>query len=223
MTVKPAIEPCSFVRAVQPVLEKRDLNALLELLKSNWTAEQIVSLLSCNDCDARKVAALSLSLVGCQHCLPALAERLKEPDPIVNQMAEHAIWAIWFRGGSPEANHQLFRGAQALGRRDFDHAISHFDRAIQVAPAFAEPYNQRSIANFLLERYDAALPDCRRATELMPIHFGAWAGMGHCHAHLNRLDDALRCYERAIEINPHMSEIQIAVKELQSRVRQRTG
>jgi len=212
------IEPCAFVQAVQPLLERKDLQGLLDLLKANWTAEQIVSLLRCEDCDARKVAALSLTLVGCQGCLPELAKQLKDPDPIVNQMAEHAMWAIWFRGASPEANHQLFRGAQALGRRDFDHAISHFDRAIAFCPTFAEPYNQRAIAKFLLERYDDAIVDSRKAVELMPIHFGAWAGMGHCHTHLGRLKCALKCYEKALEINPHLGDVREAVDELKCKL-----
>ena len=34
------------------------------MLKSNWTKEQIVGLLASPNCDARKVAALALSLVG---------------------------------------------------------------------------------------------------------------------------------------------------------------
>ena len=91
---RPTIEPCDFVRAVQPVLERKDLQGLHKLLKANWTAEQIISLFSCDDCDARKIAALSLSLVGCTHCLAPLAQQLKDPDPMVNQMAEHAMWSI---------------------------------------------------------------------------------------------------------------------------------
>jgi hypothetical protein len=53
----------------------------------------------------------------------------------------------------------------------------------------------------------------------MPIHFGAWAGMGHCHTHLRNLPQAVRCYEKALEINPHMSEIRQAVDELTCRLR----
>jgi tetratricopeptide (TPR) repeat protein len=223
VSARQSIEPCEFVRAVQPVLERRDLQGLLELLKSSWTAEQIVSLLACGHCDARKVAALSLSLVGCHHCLPELARQLKDPDPMVNQMAEHAMWSIWFRGGSPEANHQLARGALAMGRRDFDHAISHFDSAIDLCPEFPEPFNQRAIAKYLLEQYDLAIDDSRKTTELMPDHFGAWAGMGHCHTHLGELPEAVACYERALEINPHLCEIRSAVTDLNCRLRRRTA
>src|SRR5215213_6105395 len=149
------IDPEQFVATVQPVLECRDPQRLLTLLKSNWTGQQIISVLRSGHEDARKVAALCLSLVGTNKCVGEIAKLLQDEDPIVNQLAEHAMWSIWFRGGSPDANHQLARGAQALGRRDTLHAISHFDRAIQLSPEFPEAYNQRAIANFLLEEHEA--------------------------------------------------------------------
>ena len=194
------------------------VSGLLALLKSRWTPQQIVSLLCADCCDARKVAALSLSLVGCKSCLPPLADQLRDPDPMVNQMAEHAIWSIWFRAGTQEANHQLCRGAKSIDRGDFRHAITHFDKALQITPEFPEAYNQRALAEYLLERYDESLADCKKAVALMPIHFGAWSGMGHCYAHHGRMQQAVECYEKALSINPHMTQIREAVEELKSQM-----
>lgn len=216
--MSPAVDPDDFVRAVEPVLERKDLPGLLSLLKSRWTARQIVALLVGPHRDARKVAALSLSLVGCKECLPALAEQLKDPDPMVNQMAEHAIWSIWFRGGSDEANHHLCRGAKAIDRGDYEHAITHFDEALQITPDFPEAYNQRALAEYLLERYSSSIADCRKVVKLMPIHFGAWAGLGHCYAHQGELAAAVECYEKALAINPHMCHVREAIEELKPKI-----
>lgn len=216
--MRPIVDAQEFVKAVQPVLERKDLEGLLKLLKSRWTAQQIVALLVGPDSDARKVATLSLSLVGCEKCLPPLVDQLKDSDPMVNQLAEHAIWSIWFRGGSEEANHHLCRGAKSLDKGDYEHAIKHFDRAIQISPNFAEAYNQRAIAEYLLERFSASIADCKRVVKLMPIHFGAWAGMGHCYAHEGNLQQAVESYEQALAINPHMSQVRETVSELQSRI-----
>ena len=221
MITRPTIDPENFVRAVEPILERRDLAGLLEFIKQRWTSEQIVSLLKCKCCDARKVAALCLSLVGCPACLKDLGKQLKDPDPVTNQMAEQAMWSIWFRGGTPEANHQLHRGVLALNRREVEHAISHFDRAIRYCPEFAEAYNQRALAEFLLERFEPAIEHYAQAVRLMPLHFGAWAGLGHCHAHLGQFDAALEAYEKALEINPHMCEIRDTVEQLRGRVGRR--
>jgi tetratricopeptide (TPR) repeat protein len=213
------IEPCGFVDAVQPLLERQDLQGLLSLLKERWTPDQIRGLLSSEHTDAKKVALLALGLVGSGCCLPELARQLQDPDPMVNEMAEHALWSIWFRMGSAAANHELARGAQALGRREFDCAIAHFTRAAEASPDFAESYNQRAIARYLQEQWEPSIEDCRRAAELMPFHFGALAGMGHCYAHQGRLRRAIKSYEKALAVNPHLSCIRQAIDELKRRVR----
>ena len=86
-------------------------------------------------------------------------------------------------------------------------------------PDFAEAYNQRAIAKYLQERYEESIRDCRRAVERMPCHFGAWAGMGHCHAHQGRAAEAIEAYERALLINPHLEGIRQAVDELRATLK----
>jgi HEAT repeat protein len=112
------IQPEEFLAAVKPLLERQDLCGLLALLKTRWTAKQIVDLLKSRHCDTRKVAALALGLVGGKCCLGPLADQLKDPDPVVNEMAEHALWSIWFRSGNEEANQLLCKGAQAMDDRN---------------------------------------------------------------------------------------------------------
>ncbi|HWB54975.1 MAG TPA: hypothetical protein VG722_12305, partial [Tepidisphaeraceae bacterium] len=151
------IDPALFVKQVQPLLAAGDPVALRAFLKANWSCPQITELLSCPNCDARKVAALALSLVGTRCCIEGLAKELRDPDPVVNQMAEHALWSVWFRLGTPDANHEVHRGTLSLDRKDYRHAISHFDRAIELDARFAEAHNQRGLAWYLLENYEAAI------------------------------------------------------------------
>jgi tetratricopeptide (TPR) repeat protein len=137
---------------------------------------------------------------------------------MVNQMAEHALWSIWFRCGSGPANTELCRGTKALNARNFAVAIAHFDRAIELDEDFAEAYNQRAIAFYLQERYHESIADARRAVEKMPSHFGALAGMGHCHLNLGDLPEAMKCYEQALAINPHLDCLNQTVAEIKSRL-----
>jgi tetratricopeptide (TPR) repeat protein len=217
MSGNPTIDAEQFVSAVTPLLAGQDLGALVELLRSKWTHAQIATLLHSDNADARKVSAFAFGLVGKTCCVHKLAPLLKDEDPMVHQMAEHALWSLWFRSGTPEANHQVCRGTKALNRRDFEHALSHFNRAIDLDPGFAEAYNQRAIVHYLSERFDESVEDCHRTVSRMPAHFGAWAGMGHCYAHLGKHVEAIRSYEKALEINPRLEGVKQALDELRAK------
>ncbi|MDB5296817.1 MAG: tetratricopeptide repeat protein [Phycisphaerales bacterium] len=218
MATDDPIHPAEFVDAVRPFLARNDVDGMVGLVRSRWDDEQLAGLFAAADPDARKVAALAYGLTGGRCCLPQLAELLRDPDLVVAQMAEHALWSVWFRSGSPDANHQVCRGTRSLNRGDVEHAIEHFTRAIDLDPEFAEAYNQRAIAKFLLERFDDCVDDCRKAVKLMPCHFGALAGLGHCHAHEGRLVPALKCYERALAINPRLDDVRQTVRELRDQL-----
>ena len=209
------IDSKQFVQLVQPMLEAKDLQGLLTLLKSRWTPPQIIEFVKGTDPDAKKVALLALGLIGEPRCAMELARELRDPDPMINGMAEHALWSVWFRGGKNcQANRQLARAAEAMSKREFDAALACCDEAIRLDPDFAEAYNQRAIAFYLQEHFQKSIDDCYRATERMPCHFGAWAGMGHCYAHLGKHTEALEAYNRALEINPHLDCVRQAVAEL---------
>ena len=194
------------------------MHGLMQLLQDQYSRDQIVELLGCSESSAQKVALLAVGLVGGKCCIEEVSRHLKNVDPVVNQLAEHALWSIWLRcGKSCEANRAIAQGTHALDRRDFALAITHFDQAISLDPDFAEAYNQRAIARFLMDEYALSACDCRKTVRRMPCHFGAWAGMGHCETHLGRLDEAVNCYAKALEINPHLQGIRQALHELQRR------
>ncbi|HEX8914586.1 MAG TPA: tetratricopeptide repeat protein [Humisphaera sp.] len=212
------INPTEFVSSLRPYLQGQDLSGMVAHIRTRWDHRQIAQLFDCGCPDTRKVAALAYGLVGGRCCVEQLAPLLKDPDPVVAQMAEHAMWSVWLRMGTDEANHEVCRGTRALNRRDYEHAIDHFTRATELDPTFAEAYNQRAIAKFLLERYDECADDCREAVRLMPCHFGALAGLGHCHAHAGKLVPALKCYEKALAINPRMDDVRQTVTELRAEL-----
>ena len=67
------------------------------------------------------------------------------------------------------------------------------EQLVDMAPWFAEAWNQRAIALYGLGRYLQSIDDCRQALEINPYHFGAAAGMGQCHLHRGDMDQALSC------------------------------
>jgi Tfp pilus assembly protein PilF len=214
-----AIEPRTFVSVVRPLLESNDPQGLATAIQTRWNTNQVVRLVTSTDADTRKLALVCLAMVGDRHCIDAVQSQLTDPDATVNEMAEHALWSIWFRLGSPAANAELCRGSKAMACRHVDLAIEHFDNAITADNQFAEAYNQRAIARFLKEQFEESIADCRKAVRLMPGHFGALSGMGHCFLHLGQLDHALRAYERALAINPHLACVAQTIAEIRRQLK----
>jgi tetratricopeptide (TPR) repeat protein len=208
------IDPDVFVQTISPLLERRDVRGMVRTIQTHWSMSQVVELLDGDDVDAQKVAALALSLMGTECCLATLAKQLKHPDRMCGQMAEHAMWAIWHRCGNSEAQGYFNSGSAAFAARDLERAIRLFGKAINADPNFAEAYNHRAMVFYLQENFEESLKDCQIATELMPLHFGAWAGAGHCHACLGHADEAIACYEKAKSINPHLECVDDLIAEL---------
>lgn len=210
------IDSRTFLSLIRQPLEERNSAKLARVLRNHWTDRDILPLLESAQPDVRKMAALALGLIGGIHCVTALAGALKDSDPIVNQMAEHALWTLWFRAGRADAHQRVLEGTRYLNGRQLESAEQCFTQAIEFDPTYAEAYNQRSLARYLMENFKLSLEDGLKTVQLMPMHFGAWSGMGHSHAHLHQAEQALRCYHRALDINPYLNCIREIIDELES-------
>ncbi len=210
------IDPQVFIELVREPLQRGDTVALAHLINQRWSHDQIMDLLESRDADARKLAALALGFVGDVRSITALAACLRDPDPMVNQMAEHALWTVWFRAGSQAAQERVQLGSEYLSRKQLDKAIQEFSTAIRLDPTYAEARNQRAIAYYLSEDYYAAIDDGEMVVKLMPSHFGAWSGLGHSYAHLGHTKRALCCYRRALGINPYLHCVRQIINEIQA-------
>lgn len=214
------VDAHQFMRIVRPALESGDASRLADEVKGRWTPRDLCTLLRNPDVDTRRVTAVTLGLVGDCSCVGCLARALHDEDEQVNQMAEHGLWSIWFRAGKPEAAQPFREGVSLLCNESYPQAITKFEEAAGIDPQFAEAFNQCAIAHFFLGQWEASIRDCERAVELMPSHFGAMSGMGHSYAHIGDMRQALRCYRRAIAINPRMPAIARAVRRLQAKLRE---
>jgi tetratricopeptide (TPR) repeat protein len=214
------INPQELLETLQPSLTQGNMEEALQEVKARWTAPQIVSLLQ-NKCgDVRKVAALALSLIGDRPAVQPLAVALHDADLMVCQMAEHALWSIWFRIGSCRAVCLVKCGNNHMHHGNYVCAVEKFTQAIQEDPNFAEAYNQRAISHYLSERFCESIDDCKAALGLMPQHFGAMSGMGHCHAHLGQWQQARHCYRLALAIHPRLEGIQSSLNQIEQLLRE---
>ncbi len=206
-----------FLKLVMPALKTGDARALAELVTARWTPSQLGPMLRDPDVDVRRVAAVTLGLVGSMEVVPPLLDALRDHDEQVNQMAEHGLWSIWFRACTDAAAKPFKQGVSLLVEEDYAAALVHFKRAIRLDPNFAEAYNQCAIAHFFLAQYEDSLYACSTAVKRVHGHFGAIANMGHSYTQMGELAKALRCYRKALRINPRMTAIESAIERLEQR------
>jgi len=73
-----------------------------------------------------------------------------------------------------------------------------FDQALSVVPGHPVAHYNRSLALYELGRYADAIAAADAVVAIMPQHSGAWLTRGRALAALNRLDEALDSYGRAV-------------------------
>lgn len=174
---------------------------------------------------ARLILALALLLVPwpvlADQRDPALAplfERLKAADAVEGPLIEDQIWAIWFRHPDRVVASLLDEGVVLMSRRRWAEALDRFDQIVRLAPDFAEGWNKRATAHYLLGDLERSVLDIQRTLALEPRHFGALAGLGQVYLRLDRPAASLQALEAALRINPTMAGVRRLVEELHARI-----
>ncbi|RKU15968.1 hypothetical protein C6501_05925 [Candidatus Poribacteria bacterium] len=200
--------------AAQMFKNAADEESLKELLTSKYSENDLVNYLQSDDPLVGRAAATALGLIGSLNVVPALVENLKNDDLRACLNTEIALWNVWSRSGNESVDKMLKAGKRALKNENFSEAVEQFTAVIQAAPNFAEGYNQRAIAYFMLEEWKKSLADCKQTIKLNPNHFGAFAGMGHVHLRLGDIGKAITAYKQALVINPNLVSIADALMQI---------
>jgi len=209
------IDVQTFLAALQPALESGDADAVASAARQ-WSPRAICGLLRQDRVEARRLAAMTLSLVGDHSSQACLAAALRDEDDQVADLAEHALWTLWFRLGSADAARLLHDAVNLIEADRSDEALRLLDQASGRDPFFAEVHHQAGLALHLLGRYREAIHRCCFCIRLQPEHFAAIAQLGHGYVQLGDRDRALRCYRRALRIHPRLETVAETVRRLRS-------
>ena len=201
-----------------PALGQRE--QLTKLLRQNYTQENLIDYLAHEVAPTRQAAAYALGIIGNVEAISALVKALRHNDPDLRSNAEQALWSIWFRSGNKSLDDILQKGAGYIKQEQYAEAIDLLTEVIHTAPEFAEGYNQRALAYFMLEEWEQSIDDCKKVVALNPVHFGAYAGMGQCHLRLGNLREALKAFQRALEIHPSLYGVAHTILQIQEALQE---
>jgi tetratricopeptide (TPR) repeat protein len=147
--------------------------------------------------------------------LDVLFERLHAtPDAADAKPIEQQIWQIWLESDDSTVNRLMQQGIAAMSLRQLDLALDRFDRMVEHAPAFAEGWNKRATVYYLMGDFEASVVDIERTLGLEPRHFGALSGLGLIYDAIDQPRAALRSFEAALRLNPHLEGTKVRVEEL---------
>ncbi len=94
------------------------------------------------------------------------------------------------------------RGNAYLVKKDYDHAIQDFNRAIQLKHAFAEAFRSRGSAFAGKQDYRRAIQDFDDALRLVPGDVLALYDRGNAYLNQHDFDRAIADYGKVIQLKP---------------------
>lgn len=156
--------------------------------------------------------------------LDTLFEKLQTTDDGGKaRVLESLIWHIWLEVEQDDARRELQQGMAAMNATEYKLAASHFDRLVALAPDFAEGWNKRATLRYLMGDYTGSVADIQHTLALEPRHFGALSGLGLINMAIEDEEGALKAFEAALDVNPHMPGPRHNVELLRKRLRQKQG
>ena len=211
--------PC-FNRFALPVLTALILLGLTAVFGAQGEKRnEAVAGLYSKDASVRLDAVDLLARVGTSADADLVIEALYDSDPEVRLHAEAAVWQLWSRSGDAEADRLLKSGIQRMEDGQLRQAVEVFTRVTERKPEFAEGWNKRATAYYLIGDYEHSLKDCAEVIKRNPQHFGALSGYGMIYLRLGRPETALGYFERALEINPNMKGVEESIKLIRYKLR----
>ena len=146
-----------------------------------------------------------------------VTEDQQEIEKLTNQ-----IWKIWHEIDDPKMTRAFETGVQMMNLGFHSRAIDYFNKVIVEKPNFAEAWNKRATAHFMMGNFDLSMQDISQTLQLEPRHFGALDGMGLIFIHLNQPEKAVDVYDKMLEIFPNSNSTKIKKDRILSLTTQPT-
>jgi len=153
---------------------------------------------------------------------PLLHERLRDESAFVRSFAEQGLWLLWTRSGDAQIDGLMAQATEEMQAARYGEAIKLLNQVVEKKPAFAEGWNRRATVYYLAGELQRSIADCDEVLKRNPGHFGALSGLGQIYLQLDDEESALKWFRRALEVNPNMLGVEMNIKMLEERLRERS-
>ena len=132
------------------------------------------------------------------------------------------IWEIWHQSDNDTVNDFMSKGIEEMSIRNYRAALAAFNTVVEIEPNFAEGWNKRATVYYLMREYELSVHDLERTLALEPRHFGALSGLGLVFLAIGNEGAALKAFEAALKVNPHMPGAQTHAEQLRRLLRSKS-
>jgi tetratricopeptide (TPR) repeat protein len=109
----------------------------------------------------------------------------------------------------------FIKGIYYSNIKQYETAIVQFDSCIQRDWKFTEAYIEKGIAFFKQQNYDVAMNTFRMAATVSNTDPDAYFWIGRCYEAINKKDEAIQYYQRAVSLDKNFTEAKEAIRRLQ--------
>ncbi len=128
------------------------------------------------------------------------------------------IWRAWTLSGRAEIDTLMMQAGVAMAQRHIGLAGTLLDEVVQLAPDFAEGWNQRATLRWMVGDHPGSQADIDKVLALEPRHFGALAGRAMMLIEADRFKEALAVYRQALAVNPFLAERHQIIPMLEKKI-----
>ena len=120
--------------------------------------------------------------------------------------------------GSDTSDLLMSRALQAMQGKSYPLALEVLDAIVDLQPDWAEGWNKRATVRWLAGDSKGSMADIAETLKLEPRHLGALSGLGAILEEAGQREEALRVYQRGLDIAPNYGPMKDAVKRLKAAV-----
>jgi len=193
------------------------------LAESPKSRQQALAQLASSETTARLEAIVWLANHGGMADTARLEALLRDDNALVRDYAEQGLWALWSRSGDAAIDRLMARGVAEMDAQDYAAAIATFSEIVRRKPEFVEGWNKRATVYYLAGEERKSIADCAEVLKRNPRHFGALSGLGLIYTRLERYDEALAWFRKALEVNPNMLGVETNIRSIERLLAEKRG
>jgi tetratricopeptide (TPR) repeat protein len=125
-------------------------------------------------------------------------------EEIIVLLADEVLEKMLEKDSDKAAELYVWRGIAWYNKKDYDNAITDYDKAIAINPNYTLAFYNRGFAWVVKKEYNKAIEDYRKAIEIEPEpdYANAYVVGASILKAMKEYDTAIEDYSRAIEIDP---------------------